>query len=147
MPLSVKGVRPGPTDEQLLDRLAAVWAEAVANAKAADRLRARIARQDAWLDVHRDDPRWVNRCDEWRATKLELDRLEVDMRGLANDANKMTEPMDRALREQAVQSIHDWAALGGVGIYAQFFDIIPNQIWFEAAMADADVLRSVEVPF
>jgi hypothetical protein len=143
----VRGVRPGPTDEQLLDRLAAVWAEAVANAKAADKLRARIARQDAWLDANRDDPRWVKRCDEWRATKLELDRLEFDMRGLANDANKMTEPMDRALRERAVVCIHEWAALGGVGIYANYFDIIPNQIWFETAMADADALQEVSVPF
>lgn len=148
MPVRVGGIKVGPTDEQVLDRLAALWAIAVENAEIAQRLQRKVSKQDAWLDANREDPRWVGRCDEWRLTKANLERLEITMRGLASEANKLTEPMERSLREQAVQSIHEWAGLGGVGIYANFFDIIPNQIWFETAQTEAEALReSVAVPF
>lgn len=138
MPVRVGGVRPGLTDDQLLDRLDDVWAEAVVLAKDAQRLTRRIAKQDAWLDANRDDPRWVRRCDEWRLAKANLDRMEISMRALANSANKLTEPMGTKLRKQAVDRIHVWAGLGGVGIYADFFDIIPNAIWFQTAAAQAE---------
>lgn len=138
MPLRVNGKRPGPSDDQLLERLDDLWAEAVVQAEEVRRLEGKVSRQNSWLDANRDDPRYHARDVQWRVCKGELDRQTVRMREIANDANKLTEPMGVDLRKRAVDKIHVWAGLGGVGVYAMWFDLVPDHIWFETAAAQAE---------
>lgn len=148
MPLTIGGKRPGLTDEQLIERLAECWVDAEEHSGRLRELEEKVDRQGAWLDSHRDDPRYGQRLMEHIVKKEELRREMNEIHAIASQANKIVEKMDAALRQQARDHIHAWAGTGNVGVYALAWNLVPDQSWLDDAYTEAATLReTVEVPF
>lgn len=148
MPLTVRGKTPGPSEDELLDRLAAFWVEATEQANRVRSLEAKVARQTAWLDANKSDPRYIRRLDQYLMTKAELKRETIRLHEIAHDANTLTDRMTKPMKERARQVIHAWVGLGSIGVYALTWALVPDRLWFESAEMHGQRLReTVEVPF
>ncbi len=135
MPLSVGGKTLGPSNAQLLDWMAALWVEATELGNELRRLDAKRQRQNAWLDAHRDDPRYPERVHRAIDTANAFERCHVAIHNLAKRANEVTGMMDTATKAEAQRSIHAWAVIGSPGVYALAFDLVPDKAWLEDAEA------------
>lgn len=133
MPLTVGGRRPGPSADQLLDWLASLWVEATELGKEVRALEAKIARQTDWLDANRDHELYGKRSMQAWDVHKEHERLMRKLHGLASDANRLTDKMDRDTKRRATAEIHEWAAIGSPGVYAIAWDLVPDGAWLEAA--------------
>ncbi len=147
MPLTVGGKTVGPSDDQLLTRLAECWVEAAERATTVQSLESQVARMGDWLDAHKGDERYNHRLTQYLMRKDDLRRAMNAVHDIASAANRITDKMDTDLTRRAQVEIHAWAGIGGPGIYALTWNIVPNQKWLDDADADAQDLRQIEVPF
>lgn len=137
MPLRVGGVRIGPTDDDLLDRLANLWVEAEEVGGIVRRLERKRNRQERWLDENGGDPRFMTRYIQSRVDQDEFVRQLNVLHEIAGEANKIVDGMDEAGRERARKDVHVWAATGSDGVYAIAWKIVPTP----------DVLNRVRAKF
>jgi hypothetical protein len=147
MPLTIKGKTAGITDDERLDRLAALWAEATDQSIKVRELESRVQRQTEWLDAHKGDPRYNTRFDQYLLTKDELKRETIRLHDIAADANALTDRMTKALKAKAQESIHAWVGLGSIGVYAMTWALVPDRLWFESAEMHGQRLREMPCPF
>lgn len=131
MPLLVKGRRPGPDQEQLLDWLASLWVEAEEVGKALRAVGTKAQRQDEWLDANRNHERYASRANQAFATKKELERLWCKLHRLSSDANRLVDKMDAETKKRAVEEIHAWSAIGGPGLEAMAWGLDLDPAWLE----------------
>ena len=131
MPLLVGGRRPGAAPETQLQRLADLWVEATTVGADLRALEAKVAAQSAWLDAHRDHPKYVERMHRAWEVRQEAERAMRRVHDVAKDANKLVAEMDPATRRRAQEEIHAWAAIGSPGIYAVAWDLVPDAAWLE----------------
>src|SRR3990167_640265 len=114
---------------RLLQALADLWVEATELAKDVQRVEDRVQVQADWLAANPDHPRYGERVLRAWEVRREQERLNRREHDLAKEANKLVERMGPETHEQARRDIHEWSAIGGVGIQAKVWGLAPDPAW------------------
>lgn len=132
--LTIKGKRPGPSREDVLDRLADLFLVLQEQARELARLEDKLIRQERWLDANiKTHPEAGKRHAIYWGTLRKRDRVQANIDQIAKQWERLISQLDAEGKDEAKRCVHDWATLGSACVYAVLQSIAPVRQLFPNA--------------